>query len=70
VNSDNACPPLAPGENYAPLVPATRNIAEASLRDMHGKLPFPEATATTEILVTGEKRARGRGCAWPRWGSG
>ena len=22
---------------------------------MHGKLPFPEATATTEILVTGEK---------------
>jgi putative OPT family oligopeptide transporter len=29
--------------------------------DMHGKLPFPEATATTEILVTGEgggKRAK------------
>ena len=29
--------------------------------DMHGKLPFPEATATTEILVAGEgggKRAR------------
>jgi len=23
---------------------------------MHGKLPFPEATATTEILVAGEKR--------------
>ena len=23
--------------------------------DMHGKLPFPEATATTEILMTGEK---------------
>jgi putative OPT family oligopeptide transporter len=23
--------------------------------DMHGRLPFPEATATTEILVTGEK---------------
>jgi putative OPT family oligopeptide transporter len=23
--------------------------------DMHGKLPFPEATATTEILVAGEK---------------
>ena len=23
--------------------------------DMHGKLPFPEATATTEILVTGER---------------
>lgn len=25
------------------------------VKDMHGKLPFPEATATTEILVTGEK---------------
>lgn len=25
------------------------------VRDMHGKLPFPEATATTEILMTGEK---------------
>ena len=25
------------------------------VRDMHGKLPFPEATATTEILITGEK---------------
>ncbi len=23
--------------------------------EMHGKLPFPEATATTEILMTGEK---------------
>ena len=23
--------------------------------DMHGKLPFPEATATTEILMTGER---------------
>lgn len=23
--------------------------------DMHGKFPFPEATATTEVLVTGEK---------------
>ena len=22
---------------------------------MHGKLPFPEGTATTEILVAGEK---------------
>ncbi len=22
---------------------------------MHGKFPFPEATATTEILVAGEK---------------
>ncbi len=28
--------------------------------EMHGKLPFPEATATTEILVTGE---RGGGAA-------
>jgi putative OPT family oligopeptide transporter len=25
------------------------------VKDMHGKFPFPEATATTEILVTGEK---------------
>ena len=25
------------------------------VKDMHGKLPFPEATATTEILVAGEK---------------
>lgn len=25
------------------------------VKDMHGKLPFPEATATTEILMTGEK---------------
>ena len=25
------------------------------VRDMHGKFPFPEATATTEILITGEK---------------
>lgn len=23
--------------------------------DMHGKLPFPEATATTEVLISGEK---------------
>jgi putative OPT family oligopeptide transporter len=26
--------------------------------EMHGKLPFPEATATTEILVTGERGGR------------
>jgi putative OPT family oligopeptide transporter len=25
------------------------------VQDMHGKLPFPEATATTEILMAGEK---------------
>ena len=25
------------------------------VKDMHGMLPFPEATATTEILMTGEK---------------
>ncbi len=25
------------------------------VRDMHGKYPFPEATATTEVLVSGEK---------------
>ena len=23
--------------------------------DMHGKYPFPEATATTQVLVSGEK---------------
>jgi len=29
------------------------------VKDMHGKLPFPEATATTEILMTGEKGGTG-----------
>ena len=29
--------------------------------EMHGKLPFPEATATTEILVTGEKGGHAAG---------
>jgi putative OPT family oligopeptide transporter len=29
--------------------------------EMHGKLPFPEATATTEILVTGEKGGKSAG---------
>jgi putative OPT family oligopeptide transporter len=33
------------------LVPLRRYFVE----DMHGKLPFPEATATTEVLVAGEK---------------
>ncbi len=28
------------------------------VKDMHGKFPFPEATAITEILVTGEKGGR------------
>ncbi len=28
------------------------------VKDMHGKYPFPEATATTEILVAGEKGGR------------
>lgn len=32
------------------LIPLRRYF----VRDMHGKLPFPEATATTEILVAGE----------------
>jgi len=27
--------------------------------DMHGKFPFPEATATTEVLVSGEKGGKG-----------
>lgn len=26
------------------------------VKEMHGKYPFPEATATTEVLVSGEKR--------------
>ena len=26
------------------------------VKDMHGKYPFPEATATTEVLVSGEKK--------------
>ncbi|MBN1154142.1 OPT/YSL family transporter, partial [candidate division KSB1 bacterium] len=29
--------------------------------DMHGKLPFPEATATVEVLVTGEKGGKQAG---------
>ncbi len=29
------------------------------VKDMHGKFPFPEATATTEILVAGEKGGKG-----------
>ncbi len=29
--------------------------------EMHGRLPFPEATATTEILVTGEKGGKAAG---------
>ncbi len=28
------------------------------VKDMHGKYPFPEATATTEILIAGEKGGR------------
>jgi putative OPT family oligopeptide transporter len=36
------------------LIPFRRYFVE----DMHGKLPFPEATATTEILVTGEEGGR------------
>ncbi|GAB4289024.1 MAG: oligopeptide transporter, OPT family [Ignavibacteriaceae bacterium] len=28
------------------------------VKDMHGKYPFPEATATTEVLVAGEKGGR------------
>jgi putative OPT family oligopeptide transporter len=33
------------------LIPLRRYF----VRDMHGRLPFPEATAITEVLVTGEK---------------
>ncbi len=31
------------------------------VKDMHGKFPFPEATATTEILISGEKGGSGAG---------
>lgn len=37
------------------LVPLRRYF----VAEMHGKLPFPEATATTEILVAGEKGGSG-----------
>ncbi|MFQ5589842.1 MAG: OPT family oligopeptide transporter [Phycisphaerae bacterium] len=40
------------------LVPFRRYF----VKDMHGKLPFPEATATNEILVTGA--SSGGGQAW------
>ena len=33
------------------LIPLRRYF----VREMHGKFPFPEATAITEVLVTGEK---------------
>src|SRR5574340_1306173 len=33
------------------LIPLRRYF----VRDMHGRFPFPEATAITEVLVTGEK---------------
>lgn len=33
------------------LIPLRRYF----VRDMHGKLPYPEATAITEVLVTGER---------------
>jgi putative OPT family oligopeptide transporter len=33
------------------LIPLRRYF----VRDMHGKFPFPEATAITEVLITGEK---------------
>jgi putative OPT family oligopeptide transporter len=37
------------------LIPLRRYF----VREMHGKLPFPEATAITEVLVTGEKGGAG-----------
>ncbi|MCD6453808.1 MAG: oligopeptide transporter, OPT family [Candidatus Aminicenantes bacterium] len=37
------------------LIPLRRYF----VAEMHGKLPFPEATATTEILVAGEKGGSG-----------
>lgn len=38
--------------------------------EMHGKLPFPEATATTEILVTGEKGGKAAGVLLASMGIG
>ncbi|GAB4108554.1 MAG: oligopeptide transporter, OPT family [Acidobacteriota bacterium] len=38
--------------------------------DMHGKLPFPEATATTEILVSGEKGGKAAGVLLASMGVG
>ncbi|MCF0172684.1 MAG: oligopeptide transporter, OPT family, partial [Bacteroidales bacterium] len=31
------------------------------VKDMHGKFPFPEATATTQVLVSGESGGKGAG---------
>lgn len=39
------------------IIPLRRHF----VRDRHGELPFPEATATTEILVSGEARNGGAG---------
>ena len=33
------------------------------VKEMHGKYPFPEATATTEVLVSGEKGAIRPNCS-------
>ena len=35
------------------------------VKEMHGKYPFPEATATTEVLVSGEKRRQSGQSCWP-----
>ncbi len=39
------------------IIPLRRHF----VRDRHGELPFPEATATTEILVSGESTGSGAG---------
>lgn len=39
------------------IIPLRRHF----VRDRHGELPFPEATATTEILVSGESTGGGAG---------
>ena len=31
------------------------------VKDMHGKYPFPEATATTQVLISGQQSAAGEG---------
>lgn len=38
------------------------------VKDKHGEYPFPEATASTQVLVSGEKEAtRPNRCSWPDW---
>jgi hypothetical protein len=57
---ENAYRELQDGEEYKPVLPPGKNIKEVTPwsvtwgLDMHGKYPFPEATATTQVLISGE----------------